>query len=57
MPLMQMLGDTIWVQAQTDLVVGYDGVGFLLLRQDCRLLGLLLQDLGLERRLEAALIC
>ena len=53
---MLMLGDAVRVQAQTDLVVGNDGVGLLLLGQNCLFMGLLLQDLGLERRLEAALI-
>jgi len=53
---MLMLGYAVGVQAQTDLVVGNDCVGLLLLRQNCLFLGLLLQDLRLERRLEAALI-
>lgn len=51
-----MLLDAIGVQAQTDLVVGNDRVGLLLLGHICRFWSLLLCHLGLERRLETALI-
>jgi len=51
-----MLLDAIRVQAQTNLVVGNDRVGLLLLGHKYRFCSLLLDYLGLERRLETALI-